>query len=272
MRSDLHIHTTASDGAWSPEEVVRGAAAGGLHLIAITDHDTAAGYARAAEAAIALDVQVVPAIEVSSTFQGQDVHVLGYSVDPTAAPLRDHAKRAGRRREERMREMIERLVASGVEVTFQEVEAAAGPGREIIGRPHLAQALVQAGHVASVHDAFQTLIGDESDAFVPTHLLDPVGAVGVVSAAGGVPVWAHPPGDLVDALLPVLIDAGLRGLEVYRPRHKRNDVLRLEQLCRSSGLLATGGSDWHGPGGGSALGDFFVTSDEIDGLLTAVGL
>lgn len=171
-----------------------------------------------------------------------------------------------------MREMIERLVASGVDVTFQAVEAAAGPEREILGRPHLAQALVQAGHVASVHEAFQSLIGDEHDAFVPTHLLDPVGAIEVVKRAGGVPVWAHPPGDLVDALLPLLIDAGLLGLEVYRPRHKRNDVLRLEQLCRSTGLMATGGSDWHGPEGGSALGDFFVTPDEIEGLLTAGGM
>jgi predicted metal-dependent phosphoesterase TrpH len=193
-------------------------------------------------------------------------------VDPEAAPLREHAERAGRRREARMREMIERLVASGVEVTYGAVEAAAGPDREIIGRPHLAHALVQAGHVASVHEAFQTLIGDESDAFVPTHLLEPVGAIEVVRAAGGVPVWAHPPGDLLDPLLPLLIDAGLRGLEVYRPRHRRNDVLRLEQLCRSTGLLATGGSDWHGPAGGSTLGDFFVTADEIEGLLTAGGM
>lgn len=272
MRLDLHLHSTASDGAWSPEALVRGAASAALDVIALADHDTTAGYAPAVAAAEELNVQVVPAVELSSTHQGRDVHILGYFIDPAAAPMVAHAQRAGRRREERMREMVGRLADAGVDVTFADVEAAAGGDRVSIGRPHLARALVAAGHVSSVQEAFDTVIGDDSDAFVPTHLLEPVEAVEIVLAAGGIPVWAHPPGDLLDPLLPALRAAGLRGLEVYRPRHRRSSVLRLESICRTSGLLRSGGSDWHGPEGGTALGDFHVTGDEVGGLLTAGGM
>ena len=115
-------------------------------------------------------------------------------------------------------------------------------------------------------------IGDDHEAFVPTHLLDPVGAIELILEGDGVPVWAHPPGDLVDALLPSMKEAGLRGLEVYRPRNRRSEVLRYESICRSAGLLMTGGSDWHTPDAGSALGDFHVSGDEVADLLEAGGL
>ena len=272
MRLDLHVHSTVSDGAWAPEAVVRGAAEGGLDVIALTDHDTAAGFEAAHAIGRDLNVQVIPGIEVSSTFQGRDVHVLGYFIDPRAASIVDHGERAQRRREDRMKEMVGRLASSGIDVPYEAVEAAAGPDRVVIGRPHLARVLVEAGHASSIHDAFSSLIGDDSDAFVPTGLLDPIGAVKLILAGDGVPVWAHPPGDLVDTLLPELVRAGLRGLEVYRPRYGRGKVLRYENICRSGGLLMSGGSDWHSPEGGSALGDFYVTADEVDGLLEAGGM
>lgn len=271
MRLDLHIHTTASDGSWSPEAVVRGAAEGGLDVIAITDHDTTAAVEPAREVAPNLRLQVIPGIEVSSTFQRHDIHILGYFVDTGSEAVTAHAERAVRRREERMHEMLERLAGGGIDVDFAEVERAAGPDRVVIGRPHLAKALVEAGHVTSIYDAFDRLIGDDCDAFVPTHLLDPVEAVEVVTAGGGISIWAHPPGELVDTLLPRLLDAGLRGLEVYRPRNRRSEVLRYESICESAGLLMSGGSDWHNPDG-PALGDFFVSADEIEGLLEAGGM
>lgn len=272
MRLDLHVHTTASDGAWSPSDVVRGAADGGLDVISVTDHDTVAGVAPAQEAARGRRIHVIPGIEISSTFGRADVHVLGYFIDPAAEAVVVHGRTAGARRVERMREMIERLAAQGLGVSYESVEAAAGPDGVVIGRPHLARALVEAGHAASVWDAFDRLIGDESEAFVPTHLLEPTEAVELVLEAGGIPVWAHPPAELVDSLLPVLIEAGLRGLEVYRPRPKKAQVLRLEAICRSTGLLRSGGSDWHNPDRGSALGDFFVSADEVEELLGAGGL
>jgi 3',5'-nucleoside bisphosphate phosphatase len=272
VRLDLHVHSTASDGSWSPEAVVRGAVAGGLDVIAITDHDTAAGFAAASAAADGLDIEVIPALEVSSTHHGRDIHVLGYFVDPDAAAIRAHAERATGRREERMREMLARLARQGIVVDYAAVEEAAGPDRVVIGRPHLARALVAAGHAASLEDAFDRLIGDSHAAFVSTNLLTSVQAVEVVVAGGGIPMWAHPPGDLLDKLLPTLLDAGLRGLEVYRPKSARTDVLRYEAICRSRGLLLSGGSDWHSPDGGAALGDFFVTGDEVEGLLAAGGM
>jgi len=133
-------------------------------------------------------------------------------------------------------------------------------------------ALVTGGHATSVWDAFDRLIGDEAEAFVPTHLLDPVGAVEVVREGRGIPVWAHPPAELVDGLLPVMKEAGLRGLEVYRPRNKRQEVLRLESICRTAGLVMTGGSDWHNPDSGSALGDFHVSGAEVERFLEAAGM
>lgn len=272
MRLDLHVHSTTSDGAWSPQAVVRGAAAGGLDVIALADHDTAAGSAAAAALGRELDVQVIPALEVSSTHHGRDVHVLGYFVDPESPDIRTHAARASRRREERMLEILARLRKQGIDIDFAAVEEAAGPDRVILGRPHLAKALVAAGHVSSVEEAFDRLLGDDKPAFVPTHLLTPMEAVEVILGGGGIPIWAHPPGDLVEGLLPLLLDAGLRGLEVYRPKGHRTDVLRYEGLCRERGLLVSGGSDWHSPAGGTSLGDFFVTAEEVEGLLAAGGM
>jgi predicted metal-dependent phosphoesterase TrpH len=272
VRLDLHIHSTASDGSWSPEAVVRGASAGGLDVIALTDHDTTAGFQQAAAVGREVDVQVVPSLEVSATHQARDVHVLGYFVDPDARALADHAVRAGRRRHERMHQMLDRLRARGIDVPFAAVEEAAGPASAVIGRPHLARALVAAGHATSVQHAFDSLIGDHHEAFVPTALLEPVGAIELIRSGGGIPVWAHPPGDLLDALLPALVGVGLQGLEVYRPRNARTDVVRLEAICRTSGLLTSGGSDWHSPEGGAALGDFYVTGDEVEALLAEGGM
>lgn len=272
MRLDLHLHSTASDGAWSPEAVVRGAAKGGLDVIALTDHDTVAGFAAADAAGREVDVQVIPGIEVSSTHHGRDVHILGYFVDPAAPPLVRHGETAVDRRQERMREMLSRLAEQGIHVEYASVEEAAGPDHVVIGRPHLAKALVDAGHATSIIDAFDRLIGDACAAFVPTHLLTPSEAVEIVRDSAGIPMWAHPPGDMVDTLLPGLLKAGLRGLEVYRPRYGHSEVIRYEGICRSSGLLMSGGSDWHSPEGGSSLGDFFVTADEVTKLLAAGGM
>jgi hypothetical protein len=252
--------------------VVAGAAAGGLDVIAIADHDTTAAVASAQAAAAGRSLQVIPALEISSTWQGREIHVLGYFVDPLAPALVAHGKRALSVRQERMRTMVARLSGAGLQVAYEDVEAAAGPDRVNLGRPHLAKALVAAGHVSSVPEAFNRFIGDQHPAFVPTQLLDPFEAVGLILDGGGLPVWAHPPGDLVDTLLPGLVRAGLRGLEVYRPAHSRSDVLRLEGVCRSAGLVMSGGSDWHTPESGVPLGAFHVTADEVDKLLALGGM
>jgi len=272
VRLDLHIHSRASDGAWSPEAIVRAAARGRLDVIAVTDHDTVAGVRAARHAASGLDVEVVTGIEVSSTHEGRDVHVLGYGVDPEAPVLVSYCERASTGREDRMREILRRLAAQGIAIDFAEVERAAGPDRVNIGRPHLARVLVARGFASSIPNAFDTLIGDGRPAFVPTGLLSPAGAVDLLRDAGGLPVWAHPPERLMDALLPTLMDHGLRGLEVYRPGHTSGDVSRLEEVCRAARLVATGGSDWHTPDAGSALGDFAVSAEKVGPFLDQLGV
>lgn len=272
MRLDLHLHSTASDGAVSPARVADHAAAGRLDVIALADHDTTAGVNAVTEAARDRAIHVIPALEVSSTWSGHDVHVLGYFVDPGAPAIRTHEERAARLREERMRAMIERLAELGVEVEFAAVLEAAGPDRHTLGRPHLARALVTGGHVGNVPEAFARYIGDDCPAFIPTEVQEPEGAVGLILDAGGIPVWAHPPEELLDPLLGDLVEAGLRGLEAYRPRHRPEDTRTLLRLAREHELVVSGGSDWHGHDRGPELGTFYVTSDEVEALLDEGGL
>jgi len=269
MHIDLHLHSTASDGTLSPGALVEAAVAGQLDLIALSDHDTVAGVAGAIEAARGLPIEIIPALEVSSTWGGREIHILGYDVDPGEARLASHARLAEELRAERIRKMVRLLGAQGVEVSMEAVLAAAGPEAHALGRPHLARALVGAGHVSSIPEAFDRLIGDGHPAFLPASLISPEDAVVLIRDAGGEAVWAHPPSDLVGELLPPLVRAGLRGLEIYRPRAHPERILGLEQVARSSGLFRTGGSDWHGPEGGISLGTFWVSEEEVGSFLEA---
>jgi hypothetical protein len=272
MRLDLHIHSTASDGALSPVSVLRAAETGRLDVIALADHDTMAGVRRLRERGVQGSIQVIPALEVSSTLDRRELHFLGYFVDPEAEGILHHEERAVLLREKRMMGMIERLEGQGIRVPFEAVVEAAGPERTSLSRPHLARAMVAAGHVATVPEAFDRFIGDETPAFIPTSLLSPEEAIRLILGAGGIPIWAHPPDDRVESLLPRLAQAGLRGLEVYRPRHDPRYTLRLEGFCRAWKLLLSGGSDWHGTERGIELGDFYVNSDEVAALLEEGGM
>jgi predicted metal-dependent phosphoesterase TrpH len=252
--------------------VLEMAEAARLDVIALADHDTTAGVRRLNRLGVRGPIQVVPALEVSSTLDGRELHFLGYFVDPDSKEIRRHEERAVRLREKRMWGMIERLGDQGVEVEFESVVAASGPEGTALSRPHLAQALVAAGYVPSVPAAFDRYIGDEHPAFLPTSLLSPDEAIRLILDAGGIPVWAHPPEDRVENLIPRLVQAGLRGLEVYRPKHDPRYTLRLEGLCRAWKLLVSGGSDWHGPDRGVELGSFFVTAEEVAALLEEGGM
>lgn len=271
MRLDLHVHSSASDGELPPEAVVARAAEGRLDVIALSDHDTTAGVPAAREAARAHRIHVIPAIEVTSTLGREELHFLGYFVDPEEPALVRHQDFARERREERMRGMVELLAEEGIDVEMDAVRAQAGSEETSLARPHLARALVEAGHASSVSRAFDRWIGGDGPAFLPTRLLEPAGAIGLIAAAGGVPVWAHPPMDRLDELLDAFVDAGLRGVEAHRPRNRRGEVRRLARAARSRGLLVTGGSDWHGSWSGE-LGSFYVTREEVAGLLDEGGL
>lgn len=272
MKLDLHVHSTASDGTVPPEEVVERAIAGGLDVLALSDHDTVAGVERAVAAARGRRLHIIPAIEMSSTFEGADIHVLGYFVDVRSDVFARHAKRNHERRAARMAEMVERLALQGVTVTTRQLDEQRGSARVAYSRPHLARALVKAGYAATVGHAFRRLIGNDRPAYVPTRIATPEEVTRVIRAAGGIPVWAHPHAKHFDRLLPRLVDAGLGGLEAYRATRVYLGIGELEEAARREGLVLTGGSDWHGPEGGAELGDFYVTGEEVADFLAAGGM
>ena len=160
MKVDLHVHSTASDGVWTPARVVEGALRGGLDVMALTDHDTTSGVAEALEVARGTGLRVIRAVELSTTREGRELHVLGYFIDPSASALQDHERKALKSRLARMEKMVGRLEKMGVNVTLDAVLEAAGSERRVLARPHLAKALVESGHAATLDDAFARFIGD----------------------------------------------------------------------------------------------------------------
>ena len=272
MRLDLHVHSTASDGTVSPEGVVERAVAGGLDVLALADHDTVAGVGRAIAAARNRRLHIIPAIEMSSTFEGTDIHILGYFVDIESEVFDAHTRRNHKRRGARMAEMVARLARQGVTITRMQLDEQRGSAEVAYSRPHLARALVKAGYANSIRDAFARLIGNNNPTYVPTLIATPEEVTGVILSAGGIPVWAHPPAEHFLRLLPRLLAAGLRGLEAYRATRVSAGVGKLEKVARKEGLVLTGGSDWHGPEGGSRLGDFYVTGEEVGDFLAVGGM
>ena len=270
MDLDLHIHSNVSDGQLAPGAVVGAAAKANLDAIAITDHDTVLGIAEALEAARKYPVEVIPAIEVSTTFKEVELHILGYFVDPSNPELLTHVEDAASRREMRLREMVARLLEQGVEISFETVSSGS-PERGTLGRPHLARAIVDAGYVNTIAEAFDRYIGNAHSAYIPIGLLGSREAIEMIGRAGGIPIWAHPPKRHLREFLPTLRAFGLRGIEVYRPRTPRARVLQLERTAREMGLLVSGGSDWHGPEQGR-LGEFRVEASVVAELLSEGGI
>ncbi|MYI07199.1 MAG: PHP domain-containing protein [Gemmatimonadetes bacterium] len=269
MRVDLHMHTTFSDGIRPPEEVVELAIAGGLDVISITDHDNSLGVASARRAAEGR-IRVIPGIEMSSRWNGESIHILGYFVDPAAAALTAHYRSLLERRHIRMSRIVGRLADQGIRLTLDQVDGQRASDRVPYTRPHVARALVRDGYATSVTDAFDRYIGSDCPAYVLVESPTPEEVIGSIRAAGGVAVWAHPPLRHMAELLPRLVTAGLRGVEVFRPwaRRVREAVA---SHARRAGLFATGGSDWHGRAGDGELGDFFVRGEDVREFLEAGG-
>lgn len=268
MRVDLHLHTWVSDGDISPAEVVRLARQARLDVIAITDHDTAAGVGEALDESAGDGIRVLPGIEISTRWDDQELHVLGYWIDPWADAILEHQRSATERRSIRMEAMVARLQAMGIGITFADVETAAGPSVRTLGRPHLARALHTRGYTRFYGEAFIRYIGDAGPAFVAEGFPLPHDAIRIIHAAGGVAVLAHPPLQWIPDAVRSLAELGLDGLECYRPGLDPSDVAMLERLARAHGLLTTGGSDWHGPRR-TVLGDFAVPAEKVEDLLAA---
>ncbi|MFE2924446.1 PHP domain-containing protein [Streptomyces goshikiensis] len=273
MRIDLHAHSTASDGTDSPAELVRNAAAAGLDVVALTDHDTVGGYAEAIAAldGIPAGLTLVTGAELSCRLDGIGLHMLAYLFDPDEPELARERELVRDDRVPRARAMVAKLRDLGVDITWERVARIAGDGS--VGRPHIATALVELGVVRTVSDAFTPAwLADGGRAYAEKHELDPFDAIRLVKAAGGVTVFAHPAavkrGRCVpEAALGALAAAGLDGIEVDHMDHDTDTRARLRGLAGDLGLLTTGSSDYHGSRKTCRLGEY-TTDPEIYGEIT----
>ncbi|MEW5932237.1 MAG: PHP domain-containing protein [Bacillota bacterium] len=265
-RFDLHVHTTASDGTWSPARVVGEAARLGLAGVGITDHDTVAGLPEALAAGERAGIRVVPGIELGSEYGGEEVHVLGYFIDPGHPRLAGILTWLQEVRWRRLDRMVERVAELGLPVSRQRVAELAAGGTP--GRPHLARAMVEAGYVGSVEEAFDRYLERGRPGYVPRPHLSPSDAVRVIRQAGGCAVLAHPGLLRDDGVIAELVGAGLGGIEARYPKHRPEQVEEYGRLGRRLGLIVTGGSDFHGPGVGPPawLGEVTVPADVVEAL------
>lgn len=248
---DLHSHTTASDGTLAPRELVALAAKRGVRVLAVTDHDSTNGIGEARAAAQAsAGLTIVPGIEINCDVDGAEIHVLGYYLDLEASWLQDFLGEQRAERVARVHRVLEKLSALGMPMDPGEVFALVKEGSA--GRPHIAQAMVYRGYVRSVREAFDRYLHNGGPASAPRRKLTPEQAIGVIRRARGVPVMAHPGLANRDAMLPALVAAGLQGVEAHYPEHSAAQTQAYVDFCARHDLVATGGSDFHGPGVGHA--------------------
>ncbi len=245
---DIHIHSTASDGRLTPEEVVRKSAEIGLTVIALCDHDTVDGIAPALAAARAFPwLKVIPSIEVSTDVSDGEAHILGYFIDYTAPKLLVKLEEMRNSRRGRAQKMIAKLRNLGINIDWQRVQEIAGGGS--VGRPHIAQAMLEKGYISSIKEAFTDYISRDGPAYAEREKMTPAEAVAMILQAKGLPVLAHPfTTNDPEAMIVELKKAGLVGIEAYYDGYTADKVNQLVDLANKYNVIATGGSDYHGLG------------------------
>jgi predicted metal-dependent phosphoesterase TrpH len=271
MRADLHVHSSASDGSDPPAEVMRRAARVGLDVVALTDHDTVAGHAEAQAAAG--PVTLLPGMELSCRLDGRSLHMLAYLFDADQPELAAELTRIRDDRVLRARAMVDKLAGLGVDVSWEQVAAIAG--QAVVGRPHIARAMADSGAIASPREAFtRDWIADGGRAYVGRYALDPVRAIGLVRAAGGVTALAHPRAGrdtwVTNEQITRLAAVGLAGLEVFHPDQSEAERARLIAVAHDLALVTTGGSDDHGSLTDYRLGGETTGGEAYQDLLSRV--
>lgn len=241
---DLHVHSLYSDGTSAPQELVNLAVAAGLSAFSLCDHDTVEGIAPCLEAAQGKAVEVIPGIELSAEYGQREVHMLGYCIDPSNAELLEQLSVLKSNRIERVHRIIAKLAELGVHLDADTVFGLSPQG--VVGRLHIARALVKEKHVATTYEAFSRYLGDNAPAFVLGFKITPARAMALIRAAGGVPVLAHPYSIRDDAYIEELVAAGLAGIETYYPEHSQSMSNFYRDIAVQHGLIMTGGSDFHG--------------------------
>lgn len=242
---DLHVHTTASDGILSPSEVVAEAASRNVWLLGIADHDTTEGVPEALAASAGTDVMVVPAVELSVGAEDHEIHVLGYFIDLDDQPLQTALGTLRGARELRNERIVARLKELGAPIDLARVKEIAGDGS--VGRPHIAKALVEAGHCASIGEVFGRYLARGKPGYVGRERLGPAEAAEAIRHAGGIPVLAHPGKLGHRRRIEEIVDMGMQGVEAFHTDHVESDVELILDIAASKNLLVTGGTDSHGP-------------------------
>jgi predicted metal-dependent phosphoesterase TrpH len=268
-RVDLHLHSTASDGRLSPEDIVRKSAEAGLTVIALADHDTTEGIAPALKAAEAFpQLKVIPCIEISTAVLNGEVHILGYFIDTTNRKLRTAMEDMRHSRRKRAQKMVAKLRELDIHIDWPRVQELAGDGS--IGRPHIAQAMLEKGYITSINEAFNRYISRGGPAYVKRKVVTPTEAVELVLVAKGLPVLAHPfTVHDMEAMVIELKKAGLVGIEVYCNGYTNKEINRLVSLANRYNLITTGGSDYHGMDGSAedTLGTLDVPMEAAEQLI-----
>ena len=251
MFADLHLHSSFSDGTYSPEELVQHARARQLATIALTDHDTVEGCARTLAAAEQAGLEFLPGAEITTEVHGSELHLLSYLIDYEDPELLNAFARFQKVRQDRIREMVARLNKLGIPLPAEAVFALAKCNAP--GRPHVARALIQAGFCATLDEAFERFLKKNRPAWVPKFKISAADAIALIHRAGGVAVMAHPGLSHCDELIPELVESGMDGLECYHSRHNPAACEHYYLLAQEHELLITGGSDCHGMNKGKPL-------------------
>jgi len=260
---DLHTHSVFSDGLCEPAELVRRAVAAGMHALALSDHDSLAGFGALARAAGEVGLEVITGVELSCEFQGRDLHVLGYGVSVEYQQLQDALQVFRDARETRGIAIIDKLHGLGVYVDKDAIMKKAEGGA--LGRPHIAEALLEGGYVSSFGEAFDRYIGEDCPAYVEKYKMSPNEAVTRIREAGGLSFIAHPGYYLQhDPDLNALLEYGFDGIEIYHPSHNRKTTEHLTQIAASRGIMASGGSDFHGVEGRNIIGEVPVPYELLE--------
>lgn len=243
MSADLHVHSVFSDGCLSPRQLVEGAQGLGLAALAITDHDSLQGVPEAIERGLELGIVVLPGIEISCSEHQDEYHILGYRMDCSYEPLLVQLERIQLERARRAERIVAQLAELGVRLSYSRIREIAGAG--VVGRPHIASALVEKGYSVSIRDAFARYLNAGQPGYVPRYRLGVRHGINLIREAGGIPVWAHPGEKFSSARLEELKSLGLMGVEVWHPDHSPEQMLWIADQAARAGLLVTGGSDFH---------------------------
>ncbi|MCF0216426.1 MAG: PHP domain-containing protein [Fibrobacteraceae bacterium] len=246
--ADLHMHTNLSDGTLSVEELLVLCKKKGLRCISITDHDNLDSYNIALEPAKAIGLEILPGIEISAVWQGKDIHILGYFCDPTNLALNMELSDFAKQRVTRAKAIIKKLNGLGIDITFEKVSSYCKG--KIIGRPHIATALVEEEYISNFAEAFTKYLGDGCVAFVEKKGLNPQQTIRLIENAGGIAVLAHPyKSGLSDQLVEDMVEWGIQGIETYSPAQKGAVGRKYKDMATRFGLVGTGGSDFHAENG-----------------------